>query len=80
MPFVTKLRGATRYYEKTSIAKASIIILEENRLRKSFEFWQVILHLNPPNDVHKSTIMYLWYELQVLVDKKDGCRIHTKTK
>jgi hypothetical protein len=52
------------------IAKAGIITLEENRLRKSLEFWQVVLHLNLRNDAHKSTIMYLWYELQVFVDNK----------
>ena len=47
MLFFTKLRRTVTYYEEFHIARALEAQLEENRLRKFLEFWQVQLHLDP---------------------------------
>lgn len=56
MSTFTKLTKVVEFYKQFCIAKAIEARLEETRLTKSLEFWQVQLHYNPQNKTNKSTI------------------------
>lgn len=78
MPFLTKLRKVVKFYKQLYIAKANEARIEEARIRKSLELWQVMLHFDPHNEANKSTILDLRTQLQTFMDKKeDGHRIYS---
>ena len=55
--------------------------MEEARIRKSFEFWQVQLHLDPQSKATKPAIKDRRSQLQLFMDRKeDGRRIQSTTK
>lgn len=80
MPFFTKIRKVAIYSKQFCIAKAIESRLEEATLRKSLEFWRTLFQSDPQNEASKVAIGDLWFQLQILMDRKeDGCRIQSKT-
>ena len=73
MPFVTKFRGVTRYYEKNYIAKAAKTHWKKIGLRSlltfgklSFIWIRKMMAINQPSRVFDLNYKFLWIEKMVV--------------
>lgn len=65
------IRKAIRFYKQFCIAEAVKAKMEEAKIIKSLEFWQLLLHFDPHNKANKSTIKDHWSQLQTFMNRKE---------